>query len=440
MNAKALKRLGQLFALLGSNQAGERENARKKLDELLRRHGKTWNDVPELLSQLHTGKHPSGPAPDPRDEAPAGEAPTGVTVADLAHHVIKQYVSLKPHELVAAALWAVHSHVYDRFMVTPRLVLTSPVRSCGKTTLLDVLSQLVVRPAKTDHVTAAAIYHLVDRDRSTLLIDEADNLELAVRAVIRSILNSGHRYGGAVTRLLRNQPTRLSTFAPAALAAIRSLPLPLMSRSIVIHMERASSTENLLRFDRNDTDDIDTAYRFIRLWGLSAELNTDPPMPSELRGRAADNWRPLVAVADACSSHWGTRAREAAIAMSGDHHDEDPGVELLSDIRAVFDTRKIERIPSSDLTTALVAIDEAQWHEWRGAHGDQQPRKLTQMTLAGLLKPFRIRPKTMWSDGKGSRSFRGYQRTMFAAAWSAYCDGEDVKPSTAGNVRHLGAA
>jgi hypothetical protein len=140
MNAKALKRLAQLFALLGSDKPGERETARKKLDELLRRHGKTWNNLPELLAQLHAA--PSGPAPDPRDAAPAGEAPTNVTVADLAHHMIERYVALKPHELVAVALWAVHSHVYDQFMHTPRLLLTSPVRSCGKTTLLGILSKM----------------------------------------------------------------------------------------------------------------------------------------------------------------------------------------------------------------------------------------------------------------------------------------------------------
>jgi len=35
-----------------------------------------------------------------------------------------------------------------------------------------------------------------------LLIDEADNLELSTKAVLRAVLNSGHRKGGSVMRFV----------------------------------------------------------------------------------------------------------------------------------------------------------------------------------------------------------------------------------------------
>jgi len=41
--------LRQLHAMVGSSNAGERENAWKKVVAWLRKHGKTWNDLPELL-------------------------------------------------------------------------------------------------------------------------------------------------------------------------------------------------------------------------------------------------------------------------------------------------------------------------------------------------------------------------------------------------------
>ena len=43
--------------------------------------------------------------------------------------MLKRYVMLEPHEYVAVTLW-IHSdtHTYDRFMVTPRLLLSSPVK------------------------------------------------------------------------------------------------------------------------------------------------------------------------------------------------------------------------------------------------------------------------------------------------------------------------
>jgi hypothetical protein len=45
-------------------------------------------------------------------------------------------------------------------------------------------------------------------------------------------------------------------------------------------------------------------------WARQCRLNLDPPMPEELRNRAADNWRPLLSIADACSPAWGKSARE----------------------------------------------------------------------------------------------------------------------------------
>src|SRR6266536_839172 len=69
MNANDRKRIIQLHALLGSSSAGEREAARTKLDELLKRLGKSWNDLPELLKP----EDPlSATQPDSRDHADSG--------------------------------------------------------------------------------------------------------------------------------------------------------------------------------------------------------------------------------------------------------------------------------------------------------------------------------------------------------------------------------
>jgi hypothetical protein len=61
-------------------------------------------------------------------------------------------------------------------------------------------SAMCLRPLKSDSITAASIYHAVDREHPTLLIDEADNLGLAFNGPLRAVLNSGHRRGGKVTR------------------------------------------------------------------------------------------------------------------------------------------------------------------------------------------------------------------------------------------------
>ena len=39
-------------------------------------------------------------------------------------------------------------------------------------------------------------------------------------------------------------------------------------------------------------------------------------MPASLDGRAADNWRPLIAIADLAGSEWPARARRVAESLA----------------------------------------------------------------------------------------------------------------------------
>src|SRR5262249_30338483 len=122
MTAKDRKRLAQLHAMLGSPNAAEAENARTKLLAFLKKHGKTWNDLPELLRDTTASVPPQS---DPRDAAPSDpfDLPGAPTPADTVRAMVEDYVALDPHEYVAVALWAIHTHFYDQFMVTPRLLL-----------------------------------------------------------------------------------------------------------------------------------------------------------------------------------------------------------------------------------------------------------------------------------------------------------------------------
>jgi hypothetical protein len=52
VDKKSRKRIRDLHArVVGGSTQQEREAAWKKLDAFLREHGKTWNDLPELLHQ-----------------------------------------------------------------------------------------------------------------------------------------------------------------------------------------------------------------------------------------------------------------------------------------------------------------------------------------------------------------------------------------------------
>ena len=153
----------------------------------------------------------------------------------------------------------------------------------------------------------------------------------------------------------------------------------------------------------------------------------------------ADNWRPLIAIADCFGPCWSEAAREAAITFAHAYQDEDAGVVLLSDIRDIFNRTSAERMASVDLIAALLDVEESGWREYRGPHDDQTPRKLSQGEMARLLRPFGIRPRPIWPAAKRRKgtSRRGYYRAQFESAWARYC-AEGVTASQPSNVAYIG--
>lgn len=420
---------------LGDLKPDRRARARRDLAELLARHRKNWNDLTDALCSVTSAAWlTSDPSDDPERVNPLG----------LIIHLLQEYLEFRePHEYVAVALWAFHTHVFNEFMVTPRLAVRSPVAGCGKTVLFDILAKLVAKPAKFDSVTAAAIYYLIDETHPTLLIDEADNLALGLQAngKIRAVFNSGHRKGGTVAIRDRRETRKFLVFAPLALAlpdAMMGLPRTLNSRCITLTMQRSDGKRELQRFDVNHPDPaLDAAYRQILLWRRDLEpLAPAPEMPPTIRNRLADNWRPLISIAD--SLGWGVQARDAMLKFAADFQDADARITLLTAIRTVFDFSRRDRISSTVLLDELHVLDDADWKEFLGVRGEQQPHRLRDSELASMLREFKIRPHTIWPLNRTaeSKSFKGYRRSQFEAIWHRYCADDDT-PAHASKVNSL---
>jgi hypothetical protein len=421
--------------LFASDKPGTRLKARTNLAELLARHRKTWNDLVDELCSA---------SPAAWVSRPSSADPERVKDLELIVHLLEDYVALQPHEYLVVALWILHTHCFDRFPVTPRLVLRSPVANCGKSTLINVMARLAANPVKFDSVTVAAIIRLIDKLRPCLLVDEADNLALALQphGRLRSVFNSGHHESGADWLAEHGEPRKFTTFAPLALALpdmIGGLPRTLNSRSITLTMERYSGQRELRRLDVNHPDPaLDVAYGQILLWRRDPQLrlNPDPEMPAGVRNRFADNWRPLLSVAD--SIGWGQEARAAMMVMVQKFEDADSKISLLTDIRKVFDARVADRLFSSVLLEALHELDAGDWTEFHGLRGDAQPHKLKSGELASMLRDFGIRPRPIWPLNRTpkSKSARGYRRQQFEATWRMYCS-ESVTPSQAKGIKSL---
>jgi putative DNA primase/helicase len=125
-----------------------------------------------------------------------------------------------------------------------------------------------------------------------------------------------------------------------------------------------------------------------------------PSMPDGLHDRAEDNWEPLLAIADLAGGNWPALACEAALALSGgvDAADDTRNVQLLGDIRTVFEEDGGDRLTTAVVIERLCALEDRPWGE------ANRGKKITGLWLAAKLKPFGVKPKQFCADGKE----RGY--------------------------------
>jgi putative DNA primase/helicase len=139
----------------------------------------------------------------------------------------------------------------------------------------------------------------------------------------------------------------------------------------------------------------------------------DPAVPDKITSdRACDNWRGLLAIADLSGPDWERAARAAALELTGvEAEDTGTGVLLLADLRAVFARTPASNIPTRDVIAALTDLDDRPWPTF--SHG----KTITAAQLAELLRPFKIKPKTIRS---GETTYKGYLKEDFADAWTRY--------------------
>ena len=362
------------------------------------------------------------------DPEPWADPVDGAGLLDAIAATFRRFLALPTHASTVLALWVLHAYSFQACFTSPFLAITSPAKRCGKTLLLIVLGALVPRRLFASNVTPAVLFRMIEKYGPTLLIDEADTF-VRDNDELRGVLNSGHtRTTAVVIRAVGDDhdPRAFSTWCPKAIALIGKLPETLADRAIEVAMRRRTVGERVERL-RQDRIEAECAQfrREAARWAADhlADLqDADPAVPPELHDRAADCWRPLLALADCAGAGWPALAREAAKALSGvtDDDDQPAAVLVLADARAIFGVR--EELSSADLVTALKALDSRPWASW-GKHGTG----LTTNGLARLLRDFGIQPTKLRC---GANTFNGYTRRTFEDAWTRYT------PAATGTAEH----
>lgn len=339
---------------------------------------------------------------------------------------LRKFVSYPSESsVVAHALWIAHAHLVDAFDNTPRLAFLSPEPGSGKSRALEVTEPLVPRPVISVNASAAYVFRKISDDSGlpTLLMDEIDsifgNRPSEASEELRGLLNSGYRRGATAGRAaIRGKEIVTEdwpSFCPVAMAGLNALPDTLMTRSVVVRMQRRRPEDQVSSYRRRVYREAAASlYADLATWADTVRpslLDAWPDLPDGIEDRDADVWEPLIAVADAAGGDWPERARAAAVEMVNEAKAKPAtlGIRLLTDVRHVFGTEP--RLSTHELLDRLHALETAPWSSIRGQPIDAR-FLATQLSKYGIPTNRTIRVQ--------GQVLKGYQAADLLDAWSRY--------------------
>lgn len=337
------------------------------------------------------------------------------------------------HARVAHVLWIAHTHLMDRWECTPRLAFLSPEAACGKSRALEITELLVPRPVVAVNATPAYLFRKVSDPEGlpTFLYDEIDTVfgpKAKENEEVRGIINAGHRKGAMAGRCVIRGKEVLTEELPAycaiAVAGIGSLPDTILTRSVIVRMRRRSPAEEVEAYRRRlHAPEGDAIHARLAAWTRvigPTVAATFPTMPQGVEDRDADNWEPLLAVADSAGGDWPSRGRVAAVALVADlaGGTASLGIRLLTDLYQIFEGRI--SLSTEEVITALCRVEEAPWGDLRG-------RPIDARRLANLLRPYGVHSRSLRG---GAAVVRGYHVEDLSDPWARYVPALSPKSAT----------
>jgi len=336
-----------------------------------------------------------------------------VQLIDEIEKCISRFVVLDEEQAYAITLWILHTYFLrgtgeiQLFDHTPYLLISSPEKRCGKSTLREIIAELVPRPLNVMNASTASLYRVISARLPTLLIDEADTF-FSGKSELAGILNSGYKQDGNVIRQSGKNyeiTSEFSTWCAKLIAGIGNISETTQSRCIVISLKRKLSTEVIERrnqvLSENPTYFVDLKRKMLRFFleNESGIMNQCITLPHALDDRSQDNWRGLLKIAYYCGEDEGIRAEQVALKLSDvDSEESTDAIEILKDISLFLPEFKGDRISSRNLVEKLISLEDRQWATY-------QRTGLTPYHLSIKLKPFNLKPELRKVDGTGQRGY-----------------------------------
>jgi hypothetical protein len=373
-------------------------------DQLTKELAKVLGVRTEVLRELASG--PAKPKPELSFAANYEPWPQPVDAEELLNEImvrIRKEVIIEPHQLWVCALWIMFTWVHAKMEFSPILYVTGPTMECGKTTLLSVIGKMVRRPVKTSNVSAPAIYRLCELYHPTFLMDEAqDQLK---NPDFWLVIKSGHAPGEYAIRCdpATNNPEAFDVFCPKLLAGIGRANGQIMSRSVIIEMERKDG-ERDRSVKENDPVFVEIRRKLARWANDATDLDrVQLPRESQSKMRHRDNWEALYRTARGVSEI--VAQQLLAFVPSFIDEEQDSATYLLNSLRNLYrEHNQMTRegfLGSEAIVNALNQDREAPWYA-------KDDKGLSVRALSDRLKRYKVKPDKVWQSAINKEA-RGYR-------------------------------
>lgn len=322
---------------------------------------------------------------------PYSGAVDGTYLLKTMKDFISDYVILPPGAAVALSLWLLASYCMGVWSLFPKILISSPDKRCGKSTLLEIMEVFAYRALMASNISSSAIFRCIQLFTPTLILDEADTF-MKNNPEMNGILNAGHKRRMAFT--IRNEtvdggyvPTKFDVWCPQIIAGIGRQQGTLHDRSIGIDMKRKIDSETVIKLPHNAYEQGEVIRRKCLKWAAvnkAALLSTKVNVPACGNDRTQDNWGPLFTVAEVVGGKWPKKVRKAYIALNAAamNAPSSLGEELLKDVRTVFRSQAGDKMHSITLVEELVAMEDRPWADMGNG------TSLNQNNLARMLKAY----------------------------------------------------
>jgi hypothetical protein len=346
----------------------------------------------------------------------------GHDVLDEALARLMRHMHMDYHEAAICVLWVAHTHVFNLFSHTPRLIIDAPESECGKTVLLHhMLGSWVNKRLTADNVSPAVYFRIIEAQKPTFMIDEVDSWLKQDNDLLGS-LKSGFEPQGVVLRCEGDAHAvrQYSVYAPVAMAGIQisqKLPKPVVNRGMIITLERAK--DEVAEADafkrKKHAPGIKTIGAKLAKWVRGAEQQiaaTDPQLPDGMINRDEDKWLPMFTLAEVADGDWPARIMQA-YTRSIHTHEPSKSELFLMDVKAVMP--EMGNIHTADLIIDLCGLEDSRYIEYNFKAYEAEKKKIQPVQIARLLKKYKVQAKDVRMGTSVKRGYSGDElRKVFA--------------------------